>query len=445
MYHQSGPPGADGLDHGGVCILVKDHIGHVPVSLTTDLQAVAIQCHLGRKYTICSIYIPPNRALQLEQLENLISQLPSPFLILGDFNARHPHWGDTISNNKGVIIENLLATGICSILNKDLPTHFHSATNSFSYIDLSLCSPELLSDFTWDASEDLYHNDHFPTRLSLSDSTASHVPGHYIYEKADWNLFQDAAVCTRQLESFPSVDEAVEYFNSVVIEAADSSIPKTKGVIRTKPVPWWSTELRAALKERRIAMRRFYRTRLAADKITFNRARAKFHHLQRTAQRASWQRYVSNLNDRTPINKVWNMVKKIQGRYTGMHRPVLEVSDTYVAEPKVIANVFARNLSEVSKGSQSPKFLHHKRRQEATPVVFPDDDGSEYNAPFTRAEFEEALRQCSNTASGDDDIHYSMLKHLPEESILFLLAVYNRIWLEDSFPNMWRLAIVLPC
>ena len=28
MYHRAGPPGQYGLDHGGVCILVRDHVGH---------------------------------------------------------------------------------------------------------------------------------------------------------------------------------------------------------------------------------------------------------------------------------------------------------------------------------------------------------------------------------------------------------------------------------
>ena len=180
MYHQHGPQGRDGLDHGGVCILVKDHIGHVTIPLVTDLQAVAIRPHIGRKITICSLYIPPNYPLEKQQLYDLITQLPAPFMLLGDFNARHALWGDNTSNSKGRIVETLLNEGVVAILNDGSPTHFHGATNSFSNVDLSLCSPDLIPDFSWTISNDLYHSDHFPVRLSIEEQTTNLTSVRYI-------------------------------------------------------------------------------------------------------------------------------------------------------------------------------------------------------------------------------------------------------------------------
>ena len=444
MYHKSGPPAADGLDHGGVCILVRDNIGHMMLPLITDLQAVAIRCQLDQLYTVCSLYLPPNNPLQLQQLEDLVAQLPSPFLLVGDFNARHHMWGDTAMNNKGHIIEKLLDTGLCGILNEGLPTHFHSATDSTSCIDLSLCSPDLLLEYSWSVSQDLYNSDHFPVRLSLSDQSSITSPPRYKYEEANWAHFRDAAVCARDADSFDTIDDAVEYFTNTLITAADTAIPKTSGRLRTKPVPWWNNDLRVAHSTKRAAMRRYYRTRLVEDKIAFNRARAHFHYLQKTARRDSWQRYVSKINERTPINKVWSMIKKIQGRYTGIKRPVLQHNGVLISDACDVADTLGSHLSEVSHGLQHPKFQQRKQKLEATPVVFPDDDGSDYNLPFTRAEFDEALRHCSNTAAGEDNVHYSMVKHLPEESVCFLLRLYNRIWTEECFPSSWRRAIILP-
>ena len=42
----------------------------------------------------------------------------------------------------------------------------------------------------------------------------------------------------------------------------------------------------------------------------------------------------------------------------------------------------------------------------------------------------------SDTTTGPDDIHYQMLKHLPE--------IFNGIWTTGVFPESWRLATVIP-
>ena len=104
-----------------------------------------------------------------------------------------------------------------------------------------------------------------------------------------------------------------------------------------------------------------------------------------------------------------------------MQQPVLEDNGILVCDPAEVGNLLARNLSEVSRGLQTPEFLNHKRLLEASPFRFlDDDDGSDYNLPFTRSELDEALRHCSNIAAGDDGYHYSMLKHLPDITVQFL-------------------------
>ena len=59
------------------------------------------------------------------------------------------------------------------------------------------------------------------------------------------------------------------------------------------------------------------------------------------------------------------------------------------------------------------------------------------------AELNEALRGCSNTAAGDDGIHYAVIKLISDNS-MYLLDLYDKIWTEVAFPSLWRVAIVLP-
>ncbi|KAJ8037613.1 hypothetical protein HOLleu_18472 [Holothuria leucospilota] len=79
---------------GGSSILVKKTFPHSTIYLKTNLQAVAIRATLHRTITVCSVYIPPRYSLKRDDLEVLVNQLPTPFLLLGDFNAHSDMWGN---------------------------------------------------------------------------------------------------------------------------------------------------------------------------------------------------------------------------------------------------------------------------------------------------------------------------------------------------------------
>ena len=52
--------------------------------------------------------------------------------------------------------------------------------------------------------------------------------------------------------------------------------------------------------------------------------------------------------------------------------------------------------------------------------------------------------QLHDSATGPDEIHYQMLKHLPESSLQALSGIFNHIWTTGDFPEDWRLATVIP-
>ena len=92
------PPIANGKVSGGVCILVRNDIPHSEVQIQTPLQTIAVQIATKKKITLCSIYLPPNSDIIAQELDNLITQLPTPYMLLGDFNAHNKLWG--CSHNK---------------------------------------------------------------------------------------------------------------------------------------------------------------------------------------------------------------------------------------------------------------------------------------------------------------------------------------------------------
>ena len=88
--------------------MIKKSIPHRQISLKTNLQAVAVTLSLHKTMTLCSIYIPPSYPLGGNELDQLISQLPSPFILIGDMNAHITIYGNAPNNSKGNTLENFI-------------------------------------------------------------------------------------------------------------------------------------------------------------------------------------------------------------------------------------------------------------------------------------------------------------------------------------------------
>ena len=67
-----------------------------------------------------------------------------------------------------------------------------------------------------------------------------------------------------------------------------------------------------------------------------------------------------------------------------------------------------------------------------------------YNTPFKLEEFVSAITKSTDSAVGPDEIHYQMLKHLPDVTLETLLQIINDCWISGFFPSSWHQAVVLP-
>ena len=54
-------------------------------------------------------------------------------------------------------------------------------------------------------------------------------------------------------------------------------------------------------------------------------------------------------------------------------------------------------------------------------------------------ELKQAIKVSRDTSPGIDTVHYQLLKHLPEDSLLLLLYIFNQ-----DFPILWKTAIIIP-
>ena len=168
----------NGSLYGGVGILVKNTTPHQQLHINTGLQDIAVRATCHKTITICSIYLSPSTACNITDLENLISQLPPPVLLLGDFNAHSQQWGST---TRGKMVDDFFLKSNLSLLNSGPPTYLHPATASFSAIDLSIAHPALYLDFCWQTDSDLHSSDHYPTVITTETPSPS-------FAKPTWKL-----------------------------------------------------------------------------------------------------------------------------------------------------------------------------------------------------------------------------------------------------------------
>jgi len=441
---QSVPIRQDGHERGAA-VLVHNRVSYEPVQLNTTLQAAAVRVHLSRKYTVCSLYLP-HIPVSLREIEDLVRQLPTPFLLLGDMNAKSTMWGGETTDQRGHIFEQLLLNHSLCILNDLTPTHYHVQTNSSSIIDLSIVSADCAQDFTYSVLSSLNGSDHYPIKLSIvNPETLYDSIDRFNFDKADWKKFSELTKVDNFTANSQTIDEQVTAITDIIIAAAQEAIPiKGKPIGRT-PVPWFNEDCRSARLARTRAERAVKRNPSQVNIIAYNRAKAVCRLTFKQAQKQSWQKYVSSINSRTPPSKIWKRVAKISGKFKQSPTPVLHTPAGDIRDHKEVADIMAHHFSSVS-GVQnySRQFLTYKTQIEEERLNLRSNENLAYNNALTHKELISCLSLTVDSSPGLDMITYSMIKHVHPSMLNLILELFNRIYLEHQFPHSWRTSIVIP-
>ena len=79
------------------------------------------------------------------------------------------------------------------LLNEKQPTYLHSPTGNYYPIDLSICHPNIYSDFELAVCDDLHASDHFPIFIKEIEPYSDEQPCRWNLKKANWEAF--TALC----------------------------------------------------------------------------------------------------------------------------------------------------------------------------------------------------------------------------------------------------------
>ena len=357
-------------------------------------------------------------------------------------------WGAPNFDRRGSIWVDVVNQYALRVLNDGQPTRLDEATGEVSHIDLTLASSDIASLIEWNTEKDLHSSDHFPIYLTMNNMRipATDLPPLFTgwnTRRANWTEFQEW--CDFRFDPDMGIENC-DLLTQQIIESAKLFIPCRNGNGKYK-CPWWTDECKEALKERKRAQNRMRRDPYSLFlRIEYRKQKAKTRQILRSAQVNSWHELLSVFNHRTPVNRLWEILR----RFTNKTRiskpfPVLINNGQVVDEHVEVANTFAQFFADLSSRSNYPEsFLRHERVLADTLPDFGNDNVEDYNEPFTIRELMQAINRSGSTSVGPDMIHYDFFRHLQDQQIAELLALYNYIWTNDTLPESWRHSYIIP-
>ncbi|KAG1663708.1 RNA-directed DNA polymerase from mobile element jockey [Nymphon striatum] len=276
---------------GGVCIIVNNQIPHSSVQLNSSLQAIAVRVSMHKVLTICSIYIPPSSPIIAADVEDLLRQLPAPALICGDFNGHNLLWGSRVTNPRGRTIEDIILHNNLCLFNDTSMTYLDLSAGTYSALDLTLCHPSLLQDFTWMVDGDLHTSDHFPIHVKGNGPPIKGRPQRWKLHKADWTMFKQLCAEQLNISSFAEISDQYSEFITILLEVAEISIPKTSQYPKRFNKPWFNKDCKDAVRERKRVLRKFSLRPTSDNLSSYRQAAAAARRTIRQAKRESWRQY----------------------------------------------------------------------------------------------------------------------------------------------------------
>ena len=440
------------LPFGGVAIYINSKLPQKQIPLKTKLQAVAVNVTIsGKELNICSLYLPGESPITRKHLDDLLNELPPPFLLLGDFNGHSPDWGMEETNTRGKLLEDFILENPISLLNDGSMTYLASNKNPpvETAVDLTLCDPPSHLRYDWEVQpEDTFGSDHYPIKISLVNSNPIETQGSMRVKlsKACWDKYKKVCLERITQDKFRGLEEPITSFTEIIDGIVNEVIPKTSGKPRPHPTPWFNNECKEVITQRRKALNVLKREPTIHNSNRYHTIRAKARRVIRSNKRKSWKNYVSRLNHKTKIGKVWDMIRKISGKFKTRAVHHLKNPDGTISKTtSEISNTLAKHYSKSSSSTNyCDQFQGIKDVDEQNALDFSSPNHESYNKRFRLKDLKRALRKAKNTAPGPDKIHYEFLRNLPTECLSILLDLINRIWENGNFPEIWRLAIVIP-
>ena len=438
---------------GGVASLIHIDYPCEQIPIHSNLEVIAVQITLESKISICNIYIPNQTSFNTFDIDNIIKQLPKPFILLGDFNSHSEYWGSDITDARGKSIEKILDNDSISLLNNGEPTRLNPSNGHFSNIDLSLSSVSLAQRISWSILHEIYDSDHLPILMTLLSTKTLPPPSSYRWKlkNPDWSFFNtlvDSFMQENPQSDNSTIEDDIFFISESIIRAAEIAIGKTSNSIKRNPVPWWNDQIRESIKQKNKALKTFQSSKNMSDLIKLKKLRAKTRYLVKRSKNDTWKTFTSSLGPKADSALIWRRVRSLRG-FSKNHNIHIMKDTKLCTDPDEISNLlgdsFCHNSSDENYNTTFFENNVHMRNQNFISNINPHlDEQTKLNSPIQLADMYRVLSKCNSLAPGPDGIPYKFIHNLPMSALNSIVQVYNKIWSSGHIPQNWKHSIIIP-
>ncbi|EFA13629.1 putative RNA-directed DNA polymerase from transposon X-element-like Protein [Tribolium castaneum] len=454
----------------GVAILIKKGFAFSEHQLPNNLQhldCIAVDTYIDSNIiTFFTYYNSPRQCLSNELMQYAAS-LPKA-IILGDFNARHTDFGDTLTNRNGHILIDAISNLPLYRIPNSSPTHINH-WEGYSIVDHILVT-DSLSNRASDSANigTTITSDHLPLVFDLSVSKPRTPTPEYIIirdsKNTDWEKFRiilEKEIVPLDPTTTPEeIERQVFYISELIQDAYLQCTPEKQIPLHKTPLP---PEIVDKIRLKRQVYREYINTRDPDIKTQWNRLNATIRRDINRHREKLWRETCSGLNYRDG-KRFWNKLKILTGQKSNP-RHFLKVNNQFITTDTDKANAYAKHLEKIFQIPEDPLFNDsHKKRVETFHSQFihrtqartcyitqadrhkdtQTDDVSTVLEPIQLEEIATKIHLLKNNkAPGNDNIKNITLKHLPHSVLQAIVQIFNNCLSTSYFPCLWKSGIAI--
>jgi hypothetical protein len=375
-----------------------------------------------------------------EGLENALrlakNQGIKDIILTGDFNA------DRSSNEtEGRNLEEFLVRHNL-YQHMDKPTRTDPVSGKKTILDLIITNHRS-TVLNTESNDPLHLNDHNTISALLQfklPKQRAYTRRMWDYAKADFNSFR-TVLSTADWESCfqtNDVNTAVTKWNEIFMEAATTTIPNKRVVVRPNDHPWYQGNLRRLKREKNHKFREHSRSDTPATLEAYKKARNDYFIAIRKAQFEYEDKKHQTLATEagTCPKKWWRLAKELLGMSQCSQIPALMVDGNVITDDRDKAEAFNKSYLDMSVVNDDGKVLPpapnvaHDQLEE---LVVTQDDVNKV-----------LLNLKPDKAFGPDEVSPRLLKEARPSILPSLTRLFNMSLFLEVFPTIWKRANVCP-
>uniref|UniRef100_A0AAR2KZX5 Reverse transcriptase domain-containing protein n=1 Tax=Pygocentrus nattereri TaxID=42514 RepID=A0AAR2KZX5_PYGNA len=411
---------------GGTGLLLSKHWRFTPLSfpqlVISTFEFHAVTVYFPSKFHILVVYCPPSALGHfIEELDTLLYLFPvgeTPLILLGDFNL-------PLEKLQSSYLLPLLSSFDLT-LNQSPPTH-----RAGNVLDLVFTRPTSATDLV---VTPLTCSDHYFLSFSLSlptFPTSSHTTTtcRNLHSISPSNLASCITSTLPSPDSFSSlsVESATDTLLSSISSSLDHLCPVSSRPLRSSPpAPWLTEALRIDRRALRLAEKRWKKSRLTADLLSYQTLLSKFSK-EVTAAKSSFYREKLEASAADP--------RKLFSIFSSLLNPPPPPSPISLTAND-FASFFKEKVNKICDSfSLTPTTVCHHSLSPKTLTCF---------SSLSNEEVHKLLISCNPTTCPLDPIPSTLLRSISHELLPFISSIINSSLSSGMVPSSFKAARVVP-